>query len=83
MARIVDVDVNPMLKTITIPDPPWPDFWLEVCRGHEIQRPWFLRWLWKKRRFHARPHRRSTGITLTVFYSHLVELWDRPERCPV
>ena len=79
MARIVNVDVDPVLKTITYKYPPWPHFWLEVCRGHEVKRPWFLRWLWAKRRFHDRPHRRSDAFTAQAIYSFLVEEWGAVE----
>ena len=75
MAKITDIDYTD--RTIRIKNPPWPYFHLEVCRGHEVRRPWFLRWLWPKLRFHAGPHPVDIrGLPGQSLYSFLVEEWS-------
>ena len=57
----------------------WPYFWLEVCRGHVLPRPWYLRWLPKKRYFHEGQHPRWAGVSLLALYSYLTETWEVDE----
>jgi len=59
--------INPVKKTVTR-SREWPGFHLEVCRGHVVRRPWYLRWMWKKRYWHKNQHPTWAGITMLDLY---------------